>query len=163
MLRDLCVFPLIALLIQPVLAADEVQLKWSELGAIAIGHDVRLVVPGGAVLRGEIEAVREDSLVMIVARSSDRQAFPKGQNSVPRASVSVVEVGKARGIAGRVIGTTAGVVGGLTIAGEVIGHSDMSEAPAIAVFLVATIGATIAGYFAGRSLDRRVTRIRIAP
>jgi len=52
MLRDLCVFPLIALLIQPVLAADEVQLKWSELGAIAIGHDVRLVVPGGAVLRG---------------------------------------------------------------------------------------------------------------
>jgi hypothetical protein len=153
----------IALLSQPAAAADEVQLKWTELGAIVIGHDVRLVLPGGAILRGEIEAVRDDSLVMIVAKTSERKAFPKGQNSIPRASVSVVEVRKVRGIAGRVIGTTAGVVGGLVIAGETIGHSDMSEGPAIAVLLVATVGTTVAGYFAGRSVDRRVTRVRVIP
>jgi hypothetical protein len=163
MYRACTVFAVIALLSQPAAAADEVQLKWTELGAIAIGHEARLVVPGGAVLRGEIEAVRDDSLVMVVSKTSDPKAFPKGQNSIPRASVSVIELKKASGIAGRVIGTTAGAVGGLTIAGEIIGHSNMSEAPAITVFLVATIGTTIAGYFGGRAADRRVTRIRIAP
>jgi hypothetical protein len=153
----------LVLLHQPARAADEIQLKWTELGAIAIGHDVRLALPGGAVLQGEIEAVRDDSLVMIVAKTSDRKAFPKGQNSIPRASVSVVELKKTGGISGRVVGTTTGAIGGLTISGEIIGHSNMSEGPAITVFLVATIGTTVAGYFAGRMVDRRVIRIRIAP
>ena len=163
MLRACALFTAIALLNQPAAAADEVQLKWTELGAIAIGHDARLLLPGGAVLRGEIEAVREDSLVMVVAKTSDRKTYPKGQNAIPRASVSVVEIGKTRGIAGRVIGTTAGVVGGLVIAGEIIGHGDLSEGGAIAIFLAGTIGTTVAGYFAGRSFDRRVTRVRVVP
>lgn len=153
----------IALLNQPAAAANEVQLKWTELGAIAIGHDVRLVLPGGVVLRGEIEAVRDDSLVMVVAKTSDQKAFPRGQNSIPRTVVSVVDIEKVRGIAGRVIGTTTGVVGGLVITGEIIAHSNLSEGPAIAVFLAGTIGSTVAGYFVGRSADRRVTRVRVVP
>ena len=163
MSRACMLFAAIMLMNQPLEAANEIQLKWTELGAIAIGHDARLVLPGGAVLRGEIAAVRDDSLVMVVATTSDRKAFPKGQNSIPRGSVTVVEVMKIRGIAGRVLGTTAGVVGGLVISGEILGHSNLSEGPAIAVFLVATIGTTVAGYFAGKSADRRVTRIRIVP
>ena len=163
MYRACAFFAVLALLSQPAAAADEVQLKWTELGAIAVGHDARLVVPGGAVLQGEIAAVRDDSLVMVIAKTSDRKAFPKGQNSIPRASVTLVELKKGSGIAGRVVGTTAGLLGGLTIAGEIIAHGDLSEAPGITVFLVATVGTTVAGYFIGRRADRRVTRIRIAP
>ena len=35
----------LTLLLQPVSAATEVQLKWTELGAVAIGHDVKLMLP----------------------------------------------------------------------------------------------------------------------
>jgi hypothetical protein len=163
MIRTCTLLAAIALLNQTAAAVTEVQLKWTELGAIAIGHDARLVLPGGAVLRGEIQAIRDDSVVMVVAKTSDPKAFPKGQNSIPRGSVTVVEVMKVRGIAGRVIGTTAGVLVGLAIPGEIIAHGNVPEGSAIAVILVGTIGTTVAGYFSGRAADRRVTRIRIVP
>jgi hypothetical protein len=163
MFRACTIFASFAMLNQPAAAANEIQLKWTELGAIAIGHDARLVLPGGAVLRGEIAAVRDDSLVLVVAKTSDQKAFPKGQNEIPRGSVTVVEVMKVRGIAGRVIGTTAGVLGGLVMSGEIIAHSNVPEGSGIAVILIGTIGTTVAGYFAGRSADRRVTRVRIVP
>ena len=163
MIRACTLFAVFALLNQPAAAANEVQLKWTELGAVAIGHDVRLALPGGAVLRGEIQAIRDDSLVMVVSKTPDKKAFPKGQNSIPRTSVTLVEIMKVRGIAGRVVGTTAGLLGGMVISGEIIGHSNMSEGPAIAVILIGTIGATVAGIFAGRSLDTRVTRVRVIP
>lgn len=163
MIRACTLFAAIALLNHTAAAANEVQLRWTELGAIAIGHDVRLALPGGTVLRGEVQAIRDDSLVMVVTKTSDKKAFPKGQNSIPRTSVTVVEIMKVRGIGGRVIGTTTGVIGGLIISGEIIAHSNVSEGPATAVLLVGTVGTIVAGYFAGRLLDRRVTRIRVIP
>lgn len=151
----------LTLLLQPVSAATEVQLKWTELGAVAMGHDVKLVLPSNTVVHGQIQAVRDDTLIMTVTRTSDAKAFPKGQNSIPKASISVVEVKTYRGIAGRTTGTTIGVVGGLSLTGTIIGHSDMSAVPALAVAIIGTAAAAIGGYHAGKAADVRVTRIRI--
>ena len=153
----------LTLLLQPVSAATEVQLKWTELAAVAIGHDVKLILPANTVVHGEIQAIRDDTLIMTVTRTSDAKAFPKGQNSIPKASVSVVEVKKYRGAAGRTAGTTLGILGGLSLTGTIIGHSDLSTGPSLALIIIGTTAAAIGGYHAGKAADGRVTRIRITP
>jgi hypothetical protein len=151
------------LLNQSAFAADEVRLKWSELGALVTGHEVAFSTAGGTNLRGDARVVRDDALLIHISSTSDSKLFPKGETSVPRDQISMVDVKKIRGAGGRTIGTTAGLLGGLTASGEIIGHSNMSEGPAIAVFLAASIGSAVAGYFVGKAHDRRVTRIRIVP
>jgi hypothetical protein len=42
------------------------ELKWNELGPVVIGHNVAAKLPGGAGFRGEVVAVRDDSLVVDV-------------------------------------------------------------------------------------------------
>jgi hypothetical protein len=56
-----------------------------------------------------------------------------------------------------------GTLGGVIAAGEAVGHSRLSEGPAVATFLAMSIGISILGYYAGRSIDRQVTRIRLVP
>lgn len=151
------------LLNQATFAADEVRLKWNELGAVVTGHEVAFSTSGGTALRGDVRVVREDALLIHITSTSDSKLFPKGETSVARDQISLVDVKKMRGAGGRTIGTTAGLLGGLTASGEIIGHSNMSEGPAIGVFLATTIGSAVAGYFAGKAHDRKVTKIRIVP
>ena len=150
-------------LLVPGASGREVQLKWNEIAALTVGHDVQLKLPDGATVRGEGLAVRQDSFEINVLETSQPAEYPKGQLSVPRASLSVIEVRKARGIGGRVVGTVIGMVAGMIVGGEVAGHARMPEGPALGTFFASTAGITTLGYTAGSVLDHHVTWIRIVP
>jgi hypothetical protein len=60
------------------------------------------------------------------------------------------------------MGTIIGVLGGLVLGGYAAAQTDGAPA-GISVFLVIAAGSSIAGYFTGKELDRRVTLIKIVP
>jgi hypothetical protein len=124
---------------------------------------VKLVLPGGAEIQGEAIAVREDTLLLNVKKTSDRKSYPRGQNTIPRASVTTLQLETIRGSGGRTIGVIVGALGGLILGGDLVAHTAHSEAAAISSFLGISTGSAIAGYYAGKTSDRRVTTVKILP
>jgi hypothetical protein len=139
------------------------ELKWNELSSMIAGHQVELTLPEGATIRGEAVAVREDALVIDVQRSSGAKAYPKGSATIPRASVSLIKLERARGSAGRTLGTIGGVLTGLVVGGYTASVATDNASTAIPLFLGMATGISIAGYYLGRAADRRVTVIRVVP
>ena len=146
-----------------VASSNQVELKWSELAPLIIGQKVKLVLPGGPEIKGLAVAVREDALVLNVKKTSDRKAYPKGQNVIPRASMSTLQLETKHGSGGRTIGVIAGALGGLILGGDLVAHIATSEAVGISTFFGVSTGSTIAGYYLGKRYDRNVTIIRILP
>jgi hypothetical protein len=141
--------------------AASLELRWSELAPIILEHRVKVVLPGGQEIQGQAVAVREDALVLDIEKTSDRKAYPKGQGSIPRTSLTTLQVETIRGSGGRTMGLIAGVLGGVVLGGDLIAHTAHSEAAAISSFLGISTGSAIAGYYAGRGHDRQVTIVKI--
>ena len=139
------------------------ELKWNELAPLISGHVVQVTLPAGETVRGEVVAVRDDSLVVDVRGSSDSKAYPHGSGSVPRSSVTLIRVERTRGSWGRSIGTTLGVITGLSVGGYAAVATSDSAGKAIPVFLLVAGAISVGGYYLGRTADRKVTIIRIAP
>jgi hypothetical protein len=140
----------------------QLQLKWSELGPRIEDRKVALVLSGGTYIEGKVQRVVPDGLWLRVSKTSDHKAQPKGSHLIPRPSVSMLQVTDYRKL-GRLL-VTAGAVA--AVAGIVAAsHPDVSEGPgivAIPVIAAAGIfGAALAGYHAGKKLDKRVVEIRI--
>jgi hypothetical protein len=138
------------------------QLKWSELGPRIEDRKVALVLPGGTYVEGKVQRVVPDGMWLRVSKTSDHQAQPKGSHLIPRPSVSMLQVTEY-GKLGRLL-VTAGAAA--AVAGIVAASNPaVSEGPGIvAVPVLAAagiIGAALAGYHAGKRLDKRVIEIRI--
>lgn len=149
------------------LAAPPMRLTWAQLPQIT-GKEVRIAMPGGAVVGGRAVAVEPDALVMTVRSTTDPAAFPKGQLRVPRKDLKALEL-RTRTKRYRILGTTLGCVGG-AVAGAVAGFaagagilSNDHNARAAAVALSIWGGGTAAGYFLGRAADGQTTTILIEP
>jgi len=140
-----------------------IELKWSELSFHIQGRDIELALPDGTSLKGEVEAVREDALVLNVKKTSAAAPHPKGNAVIPRDSVSTLLVKESRGKWGRKIGVALGSITGATLGGYAAATNADSSAAGLSTFLVITGAGTLAGYFLGKSADRRVTHIRIIP
>ena len=164
LMRTILLFliPLV-LFLQPAGAAD-LQLKWTDLSGTVLDHDTQLVLPDGTVLRGIVVAVRDDVLILNVRRTSNAKAWPRGQASIPRASVSVLNIRRTRGAAGRTIGTVVGGVGGLGASIAILAsHWDLSTGGSVGILVGMTAGLATVGYFVGSSIDQRLTVIHITP
>ncbi len=145
-------------------SANQLELKWNELGPVIAGHQVKLVLlSGGAQIQGEAIAVRENTLVLNVKKTSDRRSYPRGQNAIPRASVTTLQFETVRGSGGRAIGVIVGALGGLILGGDLVVHSAHSEAAAICSFFGISTGSAIAGYYSGKKHDRQITMVKILP
>lgn len=153
-----CRWLALTLLLIPCASARDVSLKWSEVAAIAVGHEVQVRLVEGATVRGQALAVRDNSFAIDIRKTSNTKLFPKGQGFLPRASVSVVEVSETHGVAGRVAGTVGGFLVGSVIAGALLDNGNRAAAGGGAAL---AIGMPVGGYFYGRSIDRKVTRIHI--
>lgn len=140
-----------------------IELKWSELSFHIQSHDIELVLPDGTSLNGEVEAVREDALVLNVKSTSAAVAHPKGNAVIPRDSVRMLSVKESRGKWGRKIGVALGSITGATLGGYVAATNANSSAAELTTFLVITGAGTLTGYFLGKSADRRVKHIRVVP
>jgi hypothetical protein len=140
-----------------------IELKWSELGSHISGRDIELALPDGTSLNGEVEAVREDALVLNVKKTSDPTAHPKGNAVIPKSSVSTLALKELRGKWGRRVGVSLGSITGATLGGYVAIMNADSSAVGLSTFLVITGAGTVAGYFLGKSADSRVKHIRVVP
>jgi len=161
---------LLALIRSPALAADpqQIELAWSEISPLIEGQEIALVLPDATHLQGKVLAVRPDSLDLDVKKTANPRLHPKGQTSIPRSSVSLIELRKMRKFPiGAIAGGVAGVVGG-TFLGALAGWGiagDTGDFPVGAV-LGSQVGAVAGGIVGGRvghNLDRRNTLIKIIP
>ncbi len=143
-----------------------IELKWSELKSHIQNHDVELVLPDGGFLKGEVEAVRDDALVLNVKKTSDSKAHPKGNAVIPRTSVNVLTLQGSRGKWGRSVGVTLGTLTGVTLGEPYVAitntHSDTARL-AKHIPIAGGGGIRLPGTFVGRTADRRVTHIRVVP
>jgi hypothetical protein len=137
------------------------ELKWSELAGMVAGHSVELTLAGGGAVAGEALAVREDSILMDVRKTSAGE-FQKGSAAIPKGSIGLIKLERGRGGWGRTLGTVLGVISGLTLGGWAAAHTH-SAAAGIPTFLGIASGVSLTGYYAGRELDRRTTLIRVVP
>jgi hypothetical protein len=140
-----------------------IELKWGELSQIVVGQKIQLVLPDGTALKGEAIAVREDGLVMDVKGTSNAKAYPKGSATLPRASVTLIQVERRRGSWGRNLGTVVGVISGVVLGGYVAAVATDSAGTGIPTFLGIAAAGTVGGYYAGKSIDTQVTLIKIVP
>lgn len=157
---------LVVLLLWTALAAAavrEIQSDWAGLGRRISGKHVLLMLPKGETIEGRVTSVSADALAMTVSKTSDPATHPKGAASIPRASVSTIQLLEMRAT-GRIVGVVAGAAIGLAAAiGVAFSNGILSkETTGQTVAEIALIaGLPVAGYFIGRSLDHKVTLIRV--
>jgi hypothetical protein len=139
------------------------ELKWGELAPVIAGHQVQIALPDGAVLKGEAVTVRDDALVMDVKKTSNADAHPKGNATLPRESVTLIQVNRNGGSWGRGLGTTVGVIAGVTLGGYTAATTTNSAGAGVATFTGIASAGAIGGYFAGKEASKKTTFIKVVP
>jgi len=141
--------------------ATKVEVRWNQLSSLVLGHTVTLVLPGGTSVAGDVVAVRDDALALEIRKTSDSKVQPKGTAAIPRASVTTLQITDTKGTGGRILGVVVGVVVGMVAGGEIVAHSNTTEAAAVATFTGVAVAGAVGGYVAGRSIDSKTTIIRV--
>jgi hypothetical protein len=146
----------------PATPKPPVEITWNELGDLAVARRIRTNLPGGTRVEGEVLAVRPNSLVLDITRSSDRKLYPRGQAEIPRAGIEQVWLLRDGPPVFRVLLAVGSGVGGyLGIAyGTWLTDSLAFAVTGLVLLLPLSI---IGGYYAGKAIDRRSTRIQILP
>lgn len=135
--------------------------KWAELAPLIERRQVQLTLPDAVTIRGEVVGVRNDTLILNIKRTTNHVMHPKGHASIPRASVTLIELQQpsrgGRRIFGAILGAAA-VVGLYAVAPQ-------PSSRGTAAVTIAAIGSSGAfmGYFIGKTLDRPGTLIKIVP
>jgi hypothetical protein len=152
------------LLTQGLWAADpkELSLRWTELEPAIAGRQVRIVTPSGVRIQGRALVVQPQALLIKIEKTSNKKVHPKGEASLPRSAISVLQVMKY-GVRWRIIGTAiAPALVAVAGTAAVIRSGNADDLPRYVGFGAAgVIGAGVGGYYLGRRADRHVTTIRI--
>jgi len=144
-------------------ASRPVELKWDELSSHIQGREIALVLPDATALTGEVEALRDDALVLNLKNTSNSKAHPKGNAVIPRAAVTLISLKASPGRWGRGLGVTLGTVAGMAAGAYVAAERARSVGAGVSVFASIAGAGAVAGYFIGNSADRRTTQIRVVP
>jgi hypothetical protein len=154
-----------ALVVEPTAMAGQkpLELTWSEVTSRIQGQNIELTLPGGTTVAGEVAAVRDDSLVLNLHKTSDPKGYPKGNATIPRASVTVLNIKESHGRWGRKMGSALGVFTGMLVGGYIAANTASSVGPALVILGAITGAVTVGGYYLGKLADTRNTRIRVVP
>ncbi|HEX9595236.1 MAG TPA: hypothetical protein VF982_00020, partial [Anaerolineales bacterium] len=135
-------------------AQNEVERTWREM-AFVVDHEIAISLPDGVYVQGKALAVRPDGIDMDVKKTSEPSLHPKGKATVPRSSISSVEL-RTKRRSGRSIGAksvaSAASVGGL-ILGGVVGEKFGSGDSILVGMAIGTVAGAIGGVLVGRQLD----------
>jgi hypothetical protein len=142
-------------------APKPLELQWSELNSTIQGRTIQLTLPSGTTVGGDVTVVREDSLVLNVHKTSDSKAYPKGNATIPRASVTMLKLTETHGRWGRKMGSGLGTLAGVLAGGYIAGTTASSAGSGLAIFGVLTGVGALGGYYIGKSADARDTLIRV--
>ena len=143
------------------LASRPVELKWTELGTTISGKTVEMVIPGGVTVTGDVDAFRDDQLVLDVQKTSNAQVQPTGSATIPRSSVTVVTLLADRGTRWRKPVAVIGAIGGVVLGGYFAGKAGNSVGPGLAVFVATSAAGIVAGHAIGERLDKKVKTYRL--
>ncbi len=144
----------------------EVTLSWDALAPAITGKKVALVLPDGTSIQGKVRGVDPAGLQIKISKTSDKRGQPKGLHTIPKQSVSVLNVTDYRKL-GRVL-CTAGTLAALAPI-LALGASDSSiqEGPAVVVVpsvaVAGTAGLAVGGYYVGKAIDKQITLVRVTP
>jgi hypothetical protein len=144
-----------------IAAPRPLELKWSELSSTIRGRTIRLTLPEGATVSGEVIVVREESLVVNVRKTSDPKAYPTGNATIARTSVTVLRMTESDGRWGRKVGSRLGTLSGVLAGVYVVAKTEPSGGAGLAIFGAITAAGMLGGYFVGRSADARTTLIQV--
>lgn len=166
-MRFFVILPLLAL--APLLFAGQPSAQsWGDLAqTVQPDWTIRVVLPDGTAVEGKPARFEPEALTMRVVHTSNKSLHPKGDISIPRAHVKVVEIRTNRH-KGRLLGTLIPVGAGIGIGVGMAASANSKDffygleaAMGVGIGLgVAAIGGT-AGYFIGRSADRRFERVTV--
>jgi len=140
----------------------QTQITWNELGILVVGQQISTVLPDGTRLQGEALAVRPESLLLDVHKSSKKKLHGVGQSEIPRTAIGEIRVIRPQGAAMRVLGGVLGAAGG-ALSSTAFAVAADSTAAFVVGLAVLTPLAAVGGYYAGKMADRRVTRLGILP
>lgn len=133
-------------------------ITWEELAAIVVTEKISTVLPDGVRLQGEVLAVRPDSMVLDVRKSSNGKLYPRCQTEIPRAAIREVRILHEGSSVMRIVGGILGVIGGMAATGGLAYLTD-SLAVVVPALLLLIPASAVAGYYGGKLLDRRTTRL----
>ena len=154
--------PVVSVQAQGMPSAKPLELKWDELVPMIRGQHIEMTLADGTTVKGEAVAVRDATVVMDVASSSNPQTYPKGSATIPRGAIVLIQIERSRGSA-TTLGTVIGVLSGVMIGGYVSGTVANGPGTGIPLLLGLASGITVAGHQAGKQMARQVTVIRIVP
>jgi len=146
----------------PALAdgAPLLRVPWDGL-YVVIGHTVSITMPGGAVVTGKAAGVESDALVLSVAKTTDRRAYPKGPLRAPRATLHRLDMLK-KGRAYRAVLTPLGAIAGLAC-GVGVTFGSKGSGKNAAAFAGLWAAGIAGGYVLGNSADRHWISVEILP
>jgi hypothetical protein len=98
----------------PLRAEEPVRLRWNELAPAVTGKKVWLPLKSGVRVSGNVREVDAAGLKVEVAKTSDSRVYPKGLVSIPRSSVTTIQLNKPAGHKGIIVGGAVG--GGIAVA-----------------------------------------------
>ncbi len=147
-------------------AADpaSARISWSDFSMrVTPRHTIRMVLPDGTHVEGYPLHAKPDALDIYVTRTSNKQAHPKGNATISRESLSVVQVRSPRRM-GKLIGTLAPIGAGVALLA--VGGTSHIEGDFYGYIAAGglTLGVgTPVGFFVGRAVDRRFDQFVILP
>jgi len=141
-------------------ARKPLELRWSELANMVVGHKVAVTLTDDLIVGGEVASVRDESIVLDV--TAPTKGFPQGNGVVPRATIKLISLETMKGSVGRAVGTTLGVLMGMPL-GALAADKVGGTGPRLTAFFLVAGATSTTGYYLGRELDRRITQIKIIP
>jgi hypothetical protein len=139
-------------------ATKEVAVRWEELAPLVEKREIETVLANGVHIRGRVEQVLPEALVVRVKRTSDPNLVPKGRTRVARELVRALET-KWRRATARAVLTPLGtwlLWHALLRTGAV----DEETVGAGQAILIYAVGGT-AGYLLGWRIDQRRLLIKV--
>jgi len=138
-----------------------VEIAWDELAGMVVEKTITTVLTDGAKVQGEVLAVRPESLVLDIRKSSRKKVYPAGQAAIARRLVTEIQVIRHCSPIGRITLGILGAIGGISVASGLAITTDSAAILPGALLIIPV--STVAGYYAGKLADRRITRIAIRP
>jgi hypothetical protein len=145
----------------PLLAGPpkEVAVRWEELAPLVEKREIETVLANGVHIRGRVEQVLPEALVVEVKRTSDPNLVPKGPTRVEREAVRWLQARWSRGAARAVLTPLVGLVL-LPIALLRTGAVDDDKLTPGQIILLYAAGGT-SGYLLGWRIDQRRLLIKV--
>lgn len=139
------------------------RITWAEFSTKATPvNKIRMVLPDGTHVEGYTLTAKPDGLDFNVTRTSNRQAHPKGKATIPRASVSAVDMRPPRW-KGRLIGTLVPIAAGVAMFAAASGAEEGPFYGYVIAGGLALGAGTPAGFLMGWAVDRRFYQFIIIP